>query len=235
MFIISGLSRMTAITQSDGDNSLFENVITRFYKDRFRLLLVIYFFSEETSDNDYPHLLYGEIKIQAIDFFLRNPDYLAFELLNIASKEATKSSEIKKIVKKIYHSSEPEIRRVEMEKFFYGAYEDIDDIIAFLCSTGLLKYESKMRTDMRVAEKHYYVTKYGVEKLKYAEANIQVAKWYFDRCGIIKDYLGGTTGSELKARQYQVEEYSNTTYKDKIQKIDDLVIEKFQELYNEAL
>lgn len=217
------------------DNPHLEGIASRFYKDRFRLLLIIYFFSEKTENTELPLLLYGEIKIQAIDFFLRNPDYLAYELLNIAVKENEKAVSIKRIVKSIYKSSEPEIRRIEMEKFFYGAYEDIDDIIAFLCSTGLLHYESKLRTDMRVAEKHYYVTKYGVQKLEQAEAQIQIAMWYYERCKVIKEYLGGSTGSALKAKQYQVEEYSSTSYRDKIQQIDNLVIEKYQELFNERL
>lgn len=209
--------------------------ILRFYKDRFRILLIIYFFAEKTDNKELPLLFYSEIKIQAIDFFIRNPDYLAFELLTIAASDSEKSKEIKGIVRTIYRSEEPVIRRIEMEKFFYGAYEDIDDIIAFLSSRNLLKYESKLRTNMRVAEKHYYITKYAKEILTRVEKDFHTAKWYFARCKIIKAYLGGSTGSEMKARQYQVEEYSSTTYKDKIDKIDYLVYEKFKEIYNETL
>lgn len=209
--------------------------IIRFYKDRFRVLLIIYFFSEATENAEKPNLLFGEIKIQAIDFFIRNPDYLAFELLNIAETDSIKALEIKSIVRKIYKDNEPEIRRIEMEKFFYGAYEDIDDIIAYLVSRGLLIHESKLRTNMRIADKHYYLTPKALEKINEAQKSMKVAKWYFNRCQIIKDFLGGSTGSELKAKQYQLEEYSTTPYKDKIQNIDDLVFEKFHDLYNHSL
>lgn len=209
--------------------------IERFYKDRFRILMILYFFSEETDDPSRPRLLYGEIKIQAIDFFIRNPDYLAYELLKIAEEDPSKASKIKSIVKSIYNHSEPQLRRVEMEKFFYGAYEDIDDIIAFLVSRGLLHYESKVRTNMRVAEKHYYLTSVAVKKLDTAKESLPVAKWYFDRCQIIKEHLGGVTGSQLKSKQYQIEEYSTTAYKEKIQGIDDMVEQKYETLFNQNL
>ncbi len=226
---------MSNQNDKESELSTLNDQAIRFYKDRFRLLLIIYSFSDRTEDEGLPLLLKGEIKIQAIDFFIRNPDYLAYELLTIASTQRDKLVEIKKIVQSIYHSSEPDVRRQEMEKFFYGAYEDIDDIIAFLCSMKLLKYESKLRVDMRVTEKHYYITKFAVERIETARVSVGVAKWYFERCEIINKYLGGTTGSELKARQYQIEQYSTTSYKDKIQQIDDLVIEKYFELYNEKL
>lgn len=214
--------------------STTDETVLRFFKDRFRILLIIYFFAEETEDPELPRVQYGEIKVQAIDFFIRNPDYLAYELLSIASELPEKASEIEKIVRKIYKDSEPQIRRQEMEKFFYGAYEDIDDIVAYLHSRQLIFHQSKRRTNQTVAEKHYYLTKHGMDRIKAAKG-IPIAKWYFERCAIIKDYLGGATGSELKSRQYQVEEYSNTTYKGKIQEINDLVEEKFQKVYNKHL
>jgi len=212
-----------------------EDIFTRFYKDRFRILLIIYFFSEETGDNDYPRLFYGEIKIQAIDFFVRNPDYLALHLLSLAESGEKDATTIKSIVKKIYRDNEPEIRRIEMEKFFYGAYEDIDDIIAFLVSRGLLKYESKLRVNNTVSEKHYYLTAKAKHNIDKAKSSLSAAKWYFKRFEIIREYLGGSTGSELKAKQYQVEEYSMTSYRDKIQSIDVDVYDKYYEIFGQNL
>lgn len=122
-----------------------------------------------------------------------------------------------------------------MEKFFYGAYEDIDDIIAFLHSRGLIKYESKLRTNQTVAEKHYYITARAKTVIEKARSEVTAAKWYFNRCGVIKAYLGDSTGTELKAKQYYIEEYSSTPYKDKIESIDEYVYEKYHELYGQNL
>jgi hypothetical protein len=212
-----------------------EQDLIRYYKDRFRILLILYFFSEENDDKNVPRVFYGEIKIQAIDFFLRNPDYLCLQLLSMAENSESDRAAIKSIVKKIYKDEEPDIRRVEMEKFFYGAYEDIDDIIAFLVSRGLIRYESKLRTNNTVAEKHYYLTAKSVASIENAKSTLSATKWYFSRFEIIMRYLGGSSGSELKAKQYQVEEYSTTPYRDKIQSIDEEVYEKYYELYGQNL
>lgn len=212
-----------------------EDTAMRYYRDRFRILLIIYSFGEQTGDAEFPLVFYSEIKIQAIDFFIRNPDHLALQLLSLAEEGTKDPAAIKPIVKKIYRDGEPEIRRVEMEKFFYGAFEDIDDIIAFLYSRGLVKYESKLRTNQTVAEKHYYITAKANTIIEKARSSISAAKWYFNRCEIIKVYLGDAKGTELKARQYQVEEYSTTPYKDKIQGVDEYVYEKFQALYGQKL
>lgn len=212
-----------------------EQDLIRFYKDRFRILLIIYFFSEETDDINFPKVFYGEIKIQAIDFFLRNPDYLSLQLLAMAESAEKDPIAIKSIVKRIYKDGEPLIRRLEMEKFFYGAYEDIDDIIAFLVSRGLIRYESKLRSNNTVAEKHYYITAKAATSIGKAKSTLSATKWYLNRFEIIKEYLGGSNGSELKAKQYQVEEYSTTPYHDKIQSIDHEVYEKYYELYGQNL
>lgn len=100
------------------------------YRDRLRILLILYFFSENYSDNSTPELvkvLYSEVKIQKIDFLIRYPDYLCFELMK--QKTSANSDDIKKIIKNIYNSKEPDVRKEEMLRYIYGAYEDIDDII----------------------------------------------------------------------------------------------------------
>ena len=212
-----------------------EQDLIRYYKDRFRILLILYSFSEETEDVNFPRVFYSEIKVQAIDFFLRNPDYLALQLLSMAQNGEKDPAVIKSIVKKIYKDGEPDIRRVEMEKFFYGAYEDIDDIVAFLVSRGLIRYESKLRTNTTVSEKQYYLTAKAVASIEKAKNTLSATRWYFSRFKIIREFLGGSSGSELKAKQYQVEEYSATPYREKIQSIDEEVYEKYFELYGQNL
>ena len=64
------------------------------------------------------------MNIQKLDFLLRNPDYFAYELLHYARENQTQKDEVKQLVKEIFNSNEPELRRLEMEKFFFGAYED---------------------------------------------------------------------------------------------------------------
>ena len=142
---------------------------------------------------------------------------------------------IKNTIKDIFAKDEPVIRRQEMEKFFYGAYEDLDDVIAFFVSIGFLQFESLRRTDNRVASKRYYLTEYGLKKIEEGIKGMDVANWYRDRCCLIKEYFGGISGSELKVRQYQVHEYKNTTLKDYISGIEDKVRGIFKDTFGESL
>jgi len=216
-----------------------EELTIRFYKDRFRVLLILYFFGYELQPNErkgYAKAFKSEVKIQALDFLIRNPDYLAYELLALAESDPEiNKDEVKKIVKKIFGDNEPTIRRMEMERFFYGAYEDIDNIISFLKSINFIDFDSKRRTDGTVASKIYYVSEAAIEKIEKGLKNMPSIQWYFDRCVLIKRFFGDTLGSDLKISQYKVEEYKNTLYKTYISSITDKVKEMYQKFYGEEL
>jgi hypothetical protein len=66
------------------------------YKDRFRIFLILCGFSEYYNDRaqpSYKRLFKSEVRIQKFDFLIRNPGYLAYELLGIVKKDPTKSAE----------------------------------------------------------------------------------------------------------------------------------------------
>lgn len=217
---------------------MLEEEKIRVYKDRLRIFLIIYTFSEQHIDDEAPSLkriFKSEQRIQKIDFLLRNPDYLSFELINIAKKDHYKKEEIKDIIKSIFDSHEPVFRRLEMERFFFGAYEDIDNIIAFLKSFGLIDFTSKRSIDLKTVEKKYYITQYSIDKFESKIKDLPALKWYVDRCLLIKKYFGDLTGSQLRISQYQIEEYKNTSYRDYIGSIIDNVKAEFFNLYNEKL
>ncbi len=210
----------------------------RVYKDRIRILLIIYFFSEDFSDPsnpEYKKVLRSEVKIQKIDFLLRNPDYLAYELLDIATEDDSQKNEIKTIIKDIFNSNEPVLRRLDMERFFFGAYEDIDDIIGFLKGLGLIGFSSKKRIDLKTIEKRYFVTKTAINKIESALSSFKFLQWYIDRCLLIKKFFGNLTGTQLKVSQYKIDEYNNTTYRNYIETIETKVKEKFYSIYSEKI
>ncbi|WP_299252227.1 hypothetical protein [uncultured Lacinutrix sp.] len=210
----------------------------RSHKDKIRIFLILYYFSENHSDSDYPSrkkIFKSEVRIQKIDFLLRNPDYFAHELLNIAIKDNSKKAEIKLIIKNIFDKGEPIIRRLEMERFFFGAYEDIDDVIGFLKSIDFIDFSSKKSTDLKTIEKQYYITETAIQKMDNTISNLSSLQWYTSRCQLIKKYFGNLSGTQLKVSQYQIEEYRETSYKNYIGSIKNLVIDEFKKLYNEQL
>jgi uncharacterized protein with HEPN domain len=210
----------------------------RNHKDKIRIFLILYYFSENYTDLSYPSrkkIFKSEVRIQKIDFLLRNPDYFAFELLNIAIKDDSKKIEIKEIIKEIFEKGEPIIRRLEMERFFFGAYEDIDDVIGFLKSIDFIDFTSRKSTDLKTIEKQYFITETAIQKMKNNISKLPSLQWYTSRCELIKKYFGNLTGTQLKVSQYQIEEYRETSYKNYIGSIKNLVADEFKKLYNEQL
>jgi hypothetical protein len=184
------------------------------WRDKLRIFLIIYFFSEKYDDFGNPNwvrLIKGETKIQKIDFLIRYPSYLCFELMNLADNNSRiDKNEIKTIVKSIFDSNEPEIRRIDMQRFFFGAWESIDDIIAFLDSHGLIKFFSRRSSDDRIIAKEYFVTQLGADKIQNGLEELPILDWYKQRCELISKYFGDMTGTELRVSQYSHPEYSNT-------------------------
>lgn len=210
----------------------------RVYKDRIRIFLIIYFFSEEYNEeahSDCCKVLYTEVKIQKIDFLIRNPDYLCYELLDLCDIQDVNKQEIKQAIRQIFNKEEPQVRRLEMEKFFFGAYEDIDQIIAFLISVGFIKYECEKSISCKSINKCYYVTKYADLKVNNMLGSMSVLNWYADRCKLIQKYFGDYSGTELKNLQYKIEEYKNTTYKNHINSIEAIVRERYLKEFGEEL
>lgn len=214
-----------------------ENQIRR-YKDRLRIFLILYIFSEPFENVSQPNLkmvFESEMRIQKLDFLLRYPDYLCHELLLLTKKNERLKADIKSLVKNIYRDDEPIIRKEEMLRFFFGAYEDIDDIIAFLKSIGFIHFESKKSTDLKTVQKKYYITEKAIEKFEAQMHNFSALQWYVKRCELIKKYFGNLTATELKIAQYQIKEYSNTSLNDFIGDINEQVQKEYFEIYSEEL
>ncbi|WP_278354068.1 MULTISPECIES: hypothetical protein [Bacteroidota] len=214
-----------------------ENEI-RSYKDRIRIFFILYFFSEPFTSDERPHtvrLFKTETRIQKIDFLFRNPDYLAYELLLIAKNDKNKSAKIKDIVKEILQNNEPTLKRLEMERFFYGAYEDIDDIIGFLSGIGFIEFDSRKSSDFKTIDKQYYILKAAEDKMAIGISEMKFIQWYKERCLLIAEYFGDLSGTQLKVNQYRVDEYRDTSYREYIGSIEETVRKEYSQLYHEKI
>lgn len=210
----------------------------RIYRDRIRLFLILYFFSEEYNNPEYPNLkrvFKTEVKLQKLDFLLRYPDYLAYGLLTLVQEKSEIKSEIKEIVKSIFNTREPILRKLEMERFLFGAWEYLDDVIAFLISCNLIKYDSNKDSRLYTIDKQYFITELAVERMNRKKRDWGDLLWYVERCKLIKKYLGHLSGSQLKAMQYDVGEYSEALYNSYIKAIPGKVKELFYRIYQEPL
>lgn len=210
----------------------------RKYRDRLRIIIILYVFCERSveADSDYFGVFRSEIRIQALDFLLRYPDFLSIELMDLMDNDSSiLKDEISEVIDEIYLNNEPQLRVEEMEKFFHGAYESIDEVIAFHVSIGFLKHESRKRADGKTYDKNYYVTPYCAERIENHLKTIPAVQWYFERCELIKKYFGKFTGSQLKIRQYNYAEYSSISYKSHIQNVNAKVRAAYSERFNKQL
>ncbi len=209
------------------------------YRERLRVLLILYFFSEAYAEPWEPTLarvFYSEVKIQKIDFLLRYPSYLCFELLRLHQETGVPSgADVQQIVSNIFAKGEPELRTDEMKRFFFGAYQDLDDIIGFLKSVGLVEFRKQTSLGLKDIRKAYFLTQDGIQRIERGLANVPSASWYFDRCQLIKRYFADASGTQLKNRQYAIEEYRETPLGDYIQDIEAMVRTEYFTLFNTQL
>jgi hypothetical protein len=215
-----------------------EAALIRQYQDRVRIFLLLLSFSHDYEDSNFPErkkLFESEIKIQKLDFLLRYPDYLAYELLFCARESELERKEIKELIKKIFNSREPELRCTEMEKFFFGAYEDIDDTIGFLKSIDFIDFTSQKDSGLKTVNKKYYITDFSLRKCSQFFNERTSLTWYLERCELIRKYFGHLSGNQLKVMQYRIDTYRDTKYREYINGISDLVVEEYFKLFGEKL
>ncbi len=210
--------------------------------DRIRIFLILYFFSEDFNDSSKPHLkriFETEMRIQKPDFLLRYPDYLAYELLMLAKEsEECDVDEVKVLVREIFSNREPEVNSIEMKRFFFGAYEDIDDVIAFLMAIDFVEFSSRRTIDLsKKIQKKYYLTEKAVSHVakKLKATNFPELDWYVRRCKLIKKYFGDMSASELKQMQYEIKEYEATSWNEYIASIKDSVKTEFRTQFGEDI
>ncbi len=82
-------------------------------------------------------LMRGQTRLQALDFWVRNPDYLADELITEYEAD-TSATWALEAAREIFTSREPAIRRLPMLKWRFGAYEPLDDTLAIMISRRLV-------------------------------------------------------------------------------------------------
>lgn len=110
---------------------------TSVYQDAVRLLLLIAAAAEPLPVRRSPDappdavaILRSQVLLQKLDFWLRNPDYLADEL--ISRFERDRNSEDLALARDILESDEPEIRSYQMLRHLFGAYEPLDEALSVL-------------------------------------------------------------------------------------------------------
>lgn len=149
-----------------------------------------------------------QIRLQKLDFWVRNPDYLANELLN-DFENGDQDVALLQIAGEILDSEEPELRRYPMLRYLFGAYEDLEDALAVLRQSDLVIRRKKGRPG-HVTRTDYYLTQAGKGMAARIRTEYPELAWYSTRAALVVLLADGQGATTLKDRQYLVDEYLNT-------------------------
>jgi hypothetical protein len=202
-------------------------------QDAFRLLVLIDAGGGPIDDLAPPAALAmvkSQMRLQALDFWLRNPDYLANEFLN-EFESGSRGIEAVAVARSIIDSAEPELRRYPMVRYRFGAYEPLDDALAILKLHAYIAIRRKA-IGSRVGQHRYYLLRPGGEALSAILAEAPDLVWYADRARLVMDLAGTTGGKALKDRQYLDPTYKGTPLSSRILPITELVRARLEGMPN---
>lgn len=173
-------------------------------------------------------IIKAEKRLQALDFWVRCPDYLAAELLEMHEKWPDEGYLEKAF--QVMKGDEPDIRRMHMLRFLFGAWEQIDDSMSQLISLGLATISRTIKPDGKVARSDFFLLEAGRKFANEIAVNAPQLAWYRDRANLVALVAGDATGDELKVRQYKQAEYEEARWGHAIGPINHRILKRLQEL-----
>ena len=202
-------------------------------RDAMRILFIPDRAGEPTGKHGPPgcvKVVKAEKRLQALDFWVRNPDYLAHEFLSRFEESGRADRTLLDAATEIMAGSEPELRRIEMLRFMFGAFEAVDTAVAKLALHGLAVRTQKYSPDGgKVTRTDYILTQAGQDAADELAAAPPL-DWYARRATLAAMIAGGLNGHQLKQRQYGVAEYGDQRWGRIIPPIDTKVRERMAAL-----
>lgn len=163
----------------------------------------------------------AEKKLQALHFWMRNGDYLAYEILHRVEIGEFDASWLYR-AEALLDGAEPELRQYPMLRHRFGAFEPIDDSFAYLAAAGLAECH-RMGSPGQLQRTDLYLLAAGREAAKRILEEEPDMQWYGDRADLVGAVGATLSGNAAKERQYELSQYAETALGDRIQPIDDIV------------
>lgn len=179
----------------------------------------------------YDRVFRGETKVQALDFWMRYPDYLADELLSLY--EATRDRAHLDAAGRIFADEEPDLRRVPMLRRYFGAYEPLDTVLGILKLRGLVLPRSR-QMETGNDEHDFLVGERAPKLLEEAVAALPELRWYDRRVDLVLSVAGGRGGYALKVCQHRQKEYHDAAAGDLIPTTAERVRKRLERLREDA-
>jgi hypothetical protein len=191
--------------------------------DAARLLLVVDRFASVPDDavrqlrcwppRPVSRYLTPEYYLQKLDFLVRYPAYLAYELIELhrlKMPSAADATAVQADVRALLDDREPELRTDLFRRFWHGAYERLDRVEAWWYAHGLIYagYERRGAAGSPARpQKYYFLTPEGERIARSLEEKVDHARWYANRIALIHRYFGALKPAEVKSLQYSHPSY----------------------------
>ncbi|AJY71051.1 hypothetical protein RW64_16435 [Geobacter sulfurreducens] len=200
------------------------------HRDALRILFILGAGGTPWADPEDPEIVSifkGEARLLAFDFWMRNPDYLAAELLDMYEQDGNNG--YLQAVETIFDNDEPDLRRVPMIRYLFGAYDRMDDSLSLLRSRELIRITG-LRIKTKVKETDFLLTAKGKEVCISAVTQEPILRWYADRAELVAKVAGDRGGTALKQQQYERTTYAETKYGGVIPPIASEVRQRLEQL-----
>lgn len=163
----------------------------------------------------------SELRLQAMDFWLRNPDYLADELITLVESDTIDDSYLG-VAERLLNDPEPDLRYYPMPKWLHGAFEPLDDAFSLLETYGLATAVRSGTPGRNVEKTQFFLTETGAAASQTLAEDTTLG-WYSQQVALVALVAGDEVGSRLKDRQYLQTTYANTDLGANIASIADRV------------
>ncbi len=175
-----------------------------------RLLVILAECGEAVLDSDpacTARVIRSELRLQALDFWLRNPDYLADEIVTKVGA-GDFSDTFLTVARSLLDDPEPDLRWYPMPRWHFGAYEAIDDAFSLLEAYGLATLK-RVGGLTKTVRSQFFLTDTGMQAATDLAAEPRLS-WYTEQVKLVALVAGTDIGSHLKKRQYRQAEYAGT-------------------------
>lgn len=172
-------------------------------------------------------------RLAKLDFWLRNPDYLADELLRDVAAGTLEADVGLAQVDRMLSGDAPTLHVLPMQRYRFGAWELPDNAMAVLKSHRLVRTRRVSEPDADNAERarrDYLLTADGGAVVTRMRAEVPQLTWYDAQAEAIGLLHVGTSGAAVKQRQYEQPEYASTPIGSLIGPILDRTRRRFSEV-----
>jgi hypothetical protein len=150
-----------------------------------------------------------EYYLQKLDFLVRYPGYLVYELTELhrlGVDPAHERDAMMYLVRTLLNEREPELMTLPFRKYWRGAYERLDDVEAWWYARRLVYTGLEPKGGAR-PQKHYFLTSLAETEAQRLVGAVDHARWYAERIDLIHRFFGGLSAARVKELQYSHEAY----------------------------